>query len=120
MYNDMLPLPGGTSPPTAVPCASHLFLLLWMQLQKLDVYADLKEFLAVRGFAFMKSQQLLELYFALPEEEREKSSPRAAELVQEYNAWQLVQCESPSKKRQASSGDRSVVRSLRLEGVLEC
>ncbi len=103
MYDDMLHLPGGTSPPTAVSCASHLFLLLWLQLQKLDVYADLKEFLAVRGFAFMKSQQLLELYFALPEEERMMSSPRAAELMREHNEWQLVQCENPSKKRQASS-----------------
>ncbi len=107
--------------PTDLPCcASHVFLLLWLQLQELEVFADLLPFLAVRGFASMRCQQVLELYFALPEEEREKSSPRAAELVQEYNAWQLVQCESPSKKRQASSGDRSVVRSLRLEGVLEC
>ena len=94
----------GSIPPTArLCCASHPSLLLWLQLQALDVYADLLPFLAVRGFAFMRSQQILELYFALPKDEREKS-PRAAELVVEYNEWQLVLCENPSKKRQASSG----------------
>ena len=94
---------------TAMPCcAFHLFLLLWLQLQELEVYADLLPFLAVRGFAFMRSQQLLEVYYSYPEEERDKGL-RAAELVPEYNAWQVVLAENPSKKRQASSGDCSVV-----------
>ena len=107
------------APAAELCCPSHLCLLLWLQLQELDVYTDLLPFLAVRGFAFMRGQQLLELYFALPEEEREKS-PRAAELVFEYNEWQLVQCENPSKNRQASSGYCSVVWMLRFVGKLEC
>ena len=109
VYDDVLCLPGGCkNAHSCAGCASHPLFLLWLQLQELDVYADLLPFLAVRGFAFMRSMQLLEVYYSMPEEEREKG-PKASELVSEYHAWQLVQCETPSKKRQASSGDYSVV-----------
>ena len=77
-------------------CRADKYMPLLTQLEQSGVCADLRHFLLMRGYAYMRSEQIWDHFHALPEAQQKEST----ELVQSWNEWQHMIRMAPKRKLQ--------------------